>query len=193
MIQEYILLGALLAISFDIWNQVKSMRIQSSLLTMNNQVNDFSTEQRRMKKVDEIYLQQSLDHLTIQNDTVNRIPEDTNEISKTQLKSVEQITSGLSDAINLQKNVNDLATKIGRKTTIGEYNRGIVANNVEIDQDLADIKQLYSNLTSDLEAVKQENQNLFEIIDTMKEYFSTDISKSEDQLKDMQMRLTIDD
>lgn len=193
MVQEYILLGALLAISFDIWNQVKSMKIQSSLLTMNNQVNDFSTEQKRMKKVDDIYLQQSLDHLTIQNDTVNRIPEDTNEISKTQLKSVEQITSGLSDAINLQNNVNDLATMLGRKTSIGEYNRGIVSNNVEIDQDLANIKQLYSNLTSDLEAVKQENQNLFDIIDTMKEYFSTDISKSEDQLKDMQMRLTMDD
>ena len=193
MVQEYILLGALLAISFDIWNQIKSMRIQSSLLTMNNQVNDFSTEQRRMKKVDDIYLQQSLDHLTIQNDTVNRIPEDTNEISKTQLKSVEQITSALSNTINLQNNVNDLATKLGRKTSIAEYNRGIVASNVEIGKELANIQQLYSNLTSDLEAVKQENQNLFEIIDTMKEYFSTDISKSEDQLKDMQMRLTIDD
>ena len=32
----------LLAISFDIWNQIKSMRIQSSLLTMNNQVNDLA-------------------------------------------------------------------------------------------------------------------------------------------------------
>ena len=106
---------------------------------------------------------------------------------------MEQITSALSDTINLQNNVNDLATKLGRKTSIAEYNRGIVASNVEIGKELVNIQQLYSNLTSDLEAVKQENQNLFEIIDTMKEYFSTDISKSEDQLKDMQMRLTIDD
>ena len=72
-----------------------------------------------------------------------------------------------------------ICNKVRRKTSIAEYNRGIVASNVEIGKELVNIQQLYSNLTSDLEAVKQENQNLFEIIDTMKEYFSTDISKSD--------------
>ena len=37
------IIKALLAISFDM-NQIKSMRPQSSLLTMNNQVNDFAQQ-----------------------------------------------------------------------------------------------------------------------------------------------------
>ena len=193
MIQDYILLAALLAISFDIWNQIKSMTIQRELHSINDKVEDFDTEQIRMRKVDDIYEQQNLNFLTTQNNTVEKIPDDTAEISERQLKSVDKMKSGLSKSEELCSKVELFGEKMGRRNSLIEYNRQFTASNDEGGRKLSAIKQSLSEESINLDAVKQETQNLFEIIDTLREYFSTDISKTEDQLKDMQMRLTMDD
>lgn len=193
MIQDYILLAALLAISFDIWNQIKSMTIQRELHSINNKVEDFDTEQIRMRKVDDIYNQQNLNFLTTQNNIVEKIPDDTAEISERQLKSVDKIKSGLSKSEELYNKVELFEEKMGRRNSLTEYNRQFTTSNNEGDRKLSVIKQSLSEESINLDAVKQETQDLFEIIDTLKEYFSTDISKTEDQLKDMQIRLTMDD
>ncbi len=193
MIQDYILLAALLAISFDIWNQIKSMTIQRELHSINNKVEDFDTEQIRMRKVDDIYDQQNLNFLTTQNNIVEKIPDDTAEISERQLKSVDKIKSGLSKSEELYNKVELFEEKMGRRNSLTEYNRQFTTSNNEGDRKLSVIKQSLSEESINLDAVKQETQDLFEIIDTLKEYFSTDISKTEDQLKDMQIRLTMDD
>ena len=193
MIQDYILLAALLAISFDIWNQIKSMTIQRELHSINDKVEDFDTEQIRMRKVDDIYDQQNLNFLTTQNNIVEKIPDDTAEISERQLKSVDKIKSGLSKSEELYNKVELFGAKMGRRNSLTEYNRQFTTSNNEGDRKLSVIKQSLSEESINLDAVKQETQDLFEIIDTLKEYFSTDISKTEDQLKDMQIRLTMDD
>lgn len=193
MIQDYILLAALLAISFDIWNQIKSMTIQRELHSINDKVEDFDTEQIRMRKVDDIYDQQNLNFLTTQNNLVEKIPDDTAEISERQLKSVDKIKSGLSKSEELYNKVELFGEKMGRRNSLTEYNRQFTTSNNEGDRKLSVIKQSLSEESINLDAVKQETQDLFEIIDTLKEYFSTDISKTEDQLKDMQIRLTMDD
>ena len=193
MIQDYILLAALLAISFDIWNQIKSMTIQRELHSINNKVEDFDTEQIRMRKVDDIYDQQNLNFLTTQNNIVEKIPDDTAEISERQLKSVDKIKIGLSKSEELYNKVELFEEKMGRRNSLTEYNRQFTTSNNEGDRKLSVIKQSLSEESINLDAVKQETQDLFEIIDTLKEYFSTDISKTEDQLKDMQIRLTMDD
>ena len=72
MIQDYILLAALLAISFDIWNQIKSMTIQRELYSMNDKIGNFDTTEIRMKKVDDIYTEQDIDLLTTQNNAVGK-------------------------------------------------------------------------------------------------------------------------
>lgn len=193
MIQDYILLAALLAISFDIWNQIKSMTIQRELHSINDKVGDFDTEQIRMRKVDDIYDQQNLNFLTTQNNIVEKIPDDTAEISERQLKSVDKIKSGLSKSEELYNKVELFGEKMGRRNSLTEYNRQFTTSNNEGDRKLSVIKQSLSEESINLDAVKQETQDLFEIIDTLKQYFSTDISKTEDQLKDMQIRLTMDD
>jgi hypothetical protein len=193
MIQDYILLAALLAISFDIWNQIKSMTIQRELHSINDKVEDFDTEQIRMRKVDDIYEQQNLNFLTTQNNTVEKIPDDTAEISERQLESVDKMKSGLSKSRELYSKVELFGEKMGRRNSLRDYNRQFTTSNNEEDRKLSLIKQSLSEESINLDAVKQETQNLFEIIDTLREYFSTDISKTEDQLKDMQIRLTMDE
>jgi hypothetical protein len=193
MIQDYILLGALLAISFDIWNQIKSMTIQRELHSINDKVEDFDTEQIRMRKVDDIYEQQNLNFLTTQNNTVEKIPDDTAEISERQLESVDKMKSGLSKSKELYSKVELFGEKMGRRNSLRDYNRQFTTSNNEGDRKLSVIKQSLSEESINLDAVKQETQNLFEIIDTLRGYFSTDISKTEDQLKDMQIRLTMDE
>ena len=81
MIQDYILLAALLAISFDIWNQIKSMIIQRELYSMSDKIDDFDTDEIRMKRVDDIYEEQNIEFLTTQNNAVGKIPENTAKIS----------------------------------------------------------------------------------------------------------------
>ena len=193
MIQDYILLAALLAISFDIWNQIKSMTIQRELYSMNDKIGNFDTTEIRMKKVDDIYTEQDIDLLTTQNNAVGKIPEDTAKISEKQLRSVDKIKSGLSKSEELFSKVEDYSNKMGLKNSLAEYNRQLSASNDDGDRKLSGIKQSLSEESINLDAVKLETQDLFEIIDTLKEYFSTDIRKTEDQLKDIQMRLTMDD
>ena len=193
MIQDYILLAALLAISFDIWNQIKSMIIQRELYSMSDKIDDFDTDEIRMKRVDDIYEEQNIEFLTTQNNAVGKIPEDTAKISEKQLRSVDKINSGLSKSEELCSKVEDYSNKMGLKNSLAEYNRQLSASNDDGDRKLSGIKQSLSEESINLDAVKLETQDLFEIIDTLKEYFSTDIRKTEDQLKDIQMRLTMDD
>ncbi len=193
MIQDYILLAALLAISFDIWNQIKSMIIQKELYSMSEKIDDFDTDEIRMRKVDDIYDQQNLDFLTTQNNAVKKIPENTAKISEKQIKSVDKIKNGLSKSEELYSKVEHYSEKMGLKNSLAEYNRQLSACNDDGDRKLSGIKQSLSDESINLDAVKLETQDLFEIIDTLKEYFSTDIRKTEDQLKDIQMRLTMDD
>ena len=169
------------------------MTIQRELHSINNKVEDFDTEQIRMRKVDDIYDQQNLNFLTTQNNIVEKIPDDTAEISERQLKSVDKIKIGLSKSEELYNKVELFEEKMGRRNSLTEYNRQFTTSNNEGDRKLSVIKQSLSEESINLDAVKQETQDLFEIIDTLKEYFSTDISKTEDQLKDMQIRLTMDD
>ena len=193
MIQDYILLAALLAISFDIWNQIKSMIIQRELYSMSDKIDDFDTDEIRMKRVDDIYEEQNIEFLTTQNHAVGKIPEYTAQISEKQLKSVDKIKTGLSKSEELYNKVEDYSNKMGLKNSLAEYNRQLSASNDDGDRKLSGIKQSLSEESINLDAVKLETQDLFEIIDTLKEYFSTDIRKTEDQLKDIQMRLTMDD
>lgn len=193
MIQDYILLAALLAISFDIWNQIKSMIIQRELYSMSDKIDDFDTDEIRMKRVDDIYEEQNIEFLTTQNNAVGKIPENTAKISEKQLKSVDKIKTGLSKSEELYNKVEDYSNKMGLKNSLAEYNRQLSASNDDGDRKLSGIKQSLSEESINLDAVKLETQDLFEIIDTLKEYFSTDIRKTEDQLKDIQMRLTMDD
>tara|TARA_B100000609_G_scaffold163850_1_gene136087 strand:- start:2 stop:583 length:582 start_codon:yes stop_codon:yes gene_type:complete len=193
MIQDYILLAALLAISFDIWNQIKSMIIQRELYSMSDKIDDFDTDEIRMKRVDDIYEEQNIEFLTTQNNAVGKIPENTAKISEKQLKSVDKIKTGLSKSQELYNKVEDYSNKMGLKNSLAEYNRQLSASNDDGDRKLSGIKQSLSEESINLDAVKLETQDLFEIIDTLKEYFSTDIRKTEDQLKDIQMRLTMDD
>ena len=193
MIQDYILLAALLAISFDIWNQIKSMIIQRELYSMSDKIDDFDTDEIRMKRVDDIYEEQNIEFLTTQNNAVGKIPENTAKISEKQLKSVDKIKTGLSKSQELYNKVEDYSNKMGLKNSLAEYNRQLSASNNDGDRKLSGIKQSLSEESINLDAVKLETQDLFEIIDTLKEYFSTDIRKTEDQLKDIQMRLTMDD
>ena len=193
MIQDYILLAALLAISFDIWNQIKSMIIQRELYSMSDKIDDFDTDEIRMKRVDDIYEEQNIEFLTTQNNAVGKIPENTARISEKQLKSVDKIKTGLSKSEELYNKVEDYSNKMGLKNSLAEYNRQLSASNDDGDRKLSGIKQSLSEESINLDAVKLETQDLFEIIDTLKEYFSTDIRKTEDQLKDIQMRLTMDD
>ena len=193
MIQDYILLAALLAISFDIWNQIKSMIIQRELYSMSDKIDDFDTDEIRMKRVDDIYEEQNIEFLTTQNNAVGKIPENTAKISEKQIKSVDKIKTGLSKSEELYNKVEDYSNKMGLKNSLAEYNRQLSASNDDGDRKLSGIKQSLSEESINLDAVKLETQDLFEIIDTLKEYFSTDIRKTEDQLKDIQMRLTMDD
>lgn len=193
MTQDYILLAALLAISFDIWNQIKSMIIQRELYSMSDKIDDFDTDEIRMKRVDDIYEEQNIEFLTTQNNAVGKIPENTAKISEKQLKSVDKIKTGLSKSEELYNKVEDYSNKMGLKNSLAEYNRQLSASNDDGDRKLSGIKQSLSEESINLDAVKLETQDLFEIIDTLKEYFSTDIRKTEDQLKDIQMRLTMDD
>ena len=193
MIQDYILLAALLAISFDIWNQIKSMIIQRELYSMSDKIDDFDTDEIRMKRVDDIYEEQNIEFLTTQNNAVGKIPENTAKISEKQIKSVDKIKTGLSKSEELYNKVEEYSNKMGLKNSLAEYNRQLSASNDDGDRKLSGIKQSLSEESINLDAVKLETQDLFEIIDTLKEYFSTDIRKTEDQLKDIQMRLTMDD
>ena len=160
---------------------------------MSEKIDDFDTDEIRMRKVDDIYDQQNLDFLTTQNNAVEKIPENTAKISEKQIKSVDKIKNGLSKSEELYSKVEHYSDKMGLKNSLAEYNRQLSASNDDGDRKLSWIKQSLSEESINLDAVKLETQDLFEIIDTLKEYFSTDIRKTEDQLKDIQMRLTMDD
>ena len=160
---------------------------------MSDKIDDFDTDEIRMKRVDDIYEEQNIEFLTTQNNAVGKIPENTAKISEKQLKSVDKIKTGLSKSEELYNKVEDYSNKMGLKNSLAEYNRQLSASNDDGDRKLSGIKQSLSEESINLDAVKLETQDLFEIIDTLKEYFSTDIRKTEDQLKDIQMRLTMDD
>lgn len=193
MMEDYIILGVLLIISFDIWNQIKSINMQTNLLSINNRVDDFDTEHKRMKRVDEIYEKQTLDNLTTQNNIVKNVPENTIEISDRQLRSLQEVNNQLARINILNEGVIQLTDKLGKDSSIREYQRDFNIINTEIKRDLSEIKQMQADGNSSLEAAKDENQNLYDVIDTIEAYFSTDITNARDQLKDIEMRLTIDD
>ena len=193
MMEDYIILGVLLIISFDIWNQIKSINMQTNLLSINNRVDDFDTEHKRMKRVDEIYEKQTLDNLTTQNNIVKNVPENTIEISDRQLRSLQEVNNQLARINILNEGVIQLTDKLGKDSSIREYQRDFNIINTEIKRDLSEIQQMQADGNSSLEAAKDENQNLYDVIDTIEAYFSTDISNARDQLKDIEMRLTIDD
>ncbi len=193
MMEDYIILGVLLIISFDIWNQIKSINMQTNLLSINNRVDDFDTEHKRMKRVDEIYEKQTLDNLTTQNNIVKNVPEKTIEISDRQLRSLQEVNNQLARINILNEGVIQLTDKLGKDSSIREYQRDFSIINTEIKRDLSEIQQMQADGNSSLEAAKDENQNLYDVIDTIEAYFSTDITNARDQLKDIEMRLTIDD
>lgn len=193
MMEDYIILGVLLIISFDIWNQIKSINMQTNLLSINNRVDDFDTEHKRMKRVDEIYEKQTLDNLTTQNNIVKNVPENTIEISDRQLRSLQEVNNQLARINILNEGVIQLTDKLGKDSSIREYQRDFSIINTEIKRDLSEIQQMQADSNSSLEAAKDENQNLYDVIDTIEAYFSTDITNARDQLKDIEMRLTIDD
>ena len=193
MMEDYIILGVLLIISFDIWNQIKSINMQTNLLSINNRVDDFDTEHKRMKRVDEIYEKQTLDNLTTQNNIVKNVPENTIEISDRQLRSLQEVNNQLARINILNEGVIQLTDKLGKDSSIREYQRDFNIINTEIKRDLSEIQQMQADGNSSLEAAKDENQNLYDVIDTIEAYFSTDITNARDQLKDIEMRLTIDD
>ena len=167
--------------------------MQTNLLSINNRVDDFDTEHKRMKRVDEIYEKQTLDNLTTQNNIVKNVPEKTIEISDRQLRSLQEVNNQLARINILNEGVIQLTDKLGKDSSIREYQRDFSIINTEIKRDLSEIQQMQADGNSSLEAAKDENQNLYDVIDTIEAYFSTDITNARDQLKDIEMRLTIDD
>ena len=166
--------------------------MQTNLLSINNRVDDFDTEHKRMKRVDEIYEKQTLDNLTTQNNIVKNVPENTIEISDRQLRSLQEVNNQLARINILNEGVIQLTDKLGKDSSIREYQRDFNIINTEIKRDLFEIQQMQVDGNSSLKPLRMKS-NLYDVIDTIEAYFSTDITNARDQLKDIEMRLTIDD